>query len=242
MNSYRSDWLFWFFVSTAGLCAIVSVPATFALVQPFHDSKTGAGWLLAVAVLIVLEIGAIGCKVGSTTAPEWRGRLNALCIAFLVLTTAGNYMHGADLFARATDLPPALSAVKTAQAGWALALLLAGLVPLLLFVFMTLAIARYKRLAQGTPSAPMQPSVPPVIQIDMTPLITELRALAAPALIAPRVDYPQPQLVNTDQSASNSVNTNPLADRTCRHCGTGGLTQVDLMAHGRARKKHGACA
>ncbi len=60
-------------------------------------------------------------------------------------------------------------------------------------------------------------------------------SLALPAQAA----YPMPVEV-TNQVAGNTSNT-PVNDRTCRHCGRDGLTQVELMAHGRSQKKHGHC-
>ena len=45
------------------------------------------------------------------------------------------------------------------------------------------------------------------------------------------------QRVNTDQPASRSVQI----ERPCRHCGQAGLSQVDLMRHGKLFKAYGQC-
>lgn len=46
---------------------------------------------------------------------------------------------------------------------------------------------------------------------------------------------------NMDGSRSNTSNT-PIADKTCKYCGAGELTQAQLLAHGRARARKGICS
>jgi hypothetical protein len=135
-----------FFAACAVLTLTVSIPATFALLRPFHDAGGWIGVAFAVFAMLVLEIGAVGAKLISVVIPRWWWHLTALTVALLVLTTLGNYLHGVELF-RAAELPPTLAAIRNDKLGaWLAPLLAAALFPLLLFVWLTALTERLKAL------------------------------------------------------------------------------------------------
>jgi hypothetical protein len=137
---YQRDPALWFFGSTALAFLIVSIPATYAIVAPFHN-----GWVLTVAMLLALEVGAVGCKLAGLAVPSWSKGLNLLTIMLLLLTTIANYAAGSDALAVA-KLPPTLASWKAEGWGWAFATIYAGIVPLFLFVFLSLAVRRVVQL------------------------------------------------------------------------------------------------
>lgn len=135
-----------FFAACAVLTLTVSIPATFALLRPFHDAGGWSGVAFAVFAMLVLEIGAVGAKLISVVIPKWWWHLTALTVALLVLTTLGNYLHGVELF-HAAELPPTLAAIRDDKTGaWLAPLLAAALFPLLLFVWLTALTERLKAL------------------------------------------------------------------------------------------------
>lgn len=135
-----------FFAACAVLTLTVSIPATFALLRPFHDAGGWIGVAFAVFAMLVLEIGAVGAKLISVVIPRWWWHLTALTVALLVLTTLGNYLHGVELF-RAAQLPPTLAAIRNDTTGaWLAPLLAAALFPLLLFVWLTALTERLKMI------------------------------------------------------------------------------------------------
>lgn len=135
----------WFFGVAALLTLIVSLPATYAVLEPFHNSGQ-AGTLLALFAVMVFEIGAVGAKLITLAVPQWSKRLNVLTLVLLVLTTLANFAHGLDLFSRA-DLAPSLDAVRrSGGATWA-AIGAAALFPALLYTWLASLVARCKMLA-----------------------------------------------------------------------------------------------
>jgi hypothetical protein len=129
------------FFGTAALATLgVSIPATFALLEPFHDS-----WLLALFAMLVFELGAVGAKLITIAIPQWRKQLTALTVVLLLLTTIGNYLHGAELF-RAAELPPTLAQLRAD--GYAPVLVggSAALFPALLFIWLFAFVARIEQL------------------------------------------------------------------------------------------------
>jgi hypothetical protein len=106
-------------------------------------------------MLIALEAGAVGCKLSTlvVSGTYWKYGLNSLTILLLLLTTAANYAYGSDYFMQAADLSPTLLAWReSAWASVAIAVY-AGIVPLLLFVFLSLTVERWKFL-QHTSESP----------------------------------------------------------------------------------------
>jgi hypothetical protein len=136
---------------TIVLLVVVSAPATYGVISQFHGSGSWFGVFLSVALLVALEVSAVGCKLSVALVPQWRWWLNSLTVVLLLLTTVANYAVGYDYFITATDPGPTLTAWKAAGYAPLLAWIFAGLVPTLLFVFLTLFTERVKTLQQAQP-------------------------------------------------------------------------------------------
>lgn len=127
----------------------VSLPATYAALALFHDGGDGWGVALSVFALLVFEFGAVGAKLATLAIPRWSGRLTALTIGLLLVTTGANYAHGYDL-SQAATATPTLAAVLRDPAGAVVATLAAAaLFPALLFVFLSAFVARAEQLVRG---------------------------------------------------------------------------------------------
>ena len=170
----KRDPALWFFGAVAGAFLIVSVPATYAIVAPFHS-----GWVLTVAMLLALEVGAVGCKLAGLAVPRWSNWLNLLTVIMLLLTTVANYAAGSDAL-EVAKLPPTLASWKAAGAGWVFATIYAGLVPLFLYVFLSLVV---KRVVQLSSTAPLT-SAPTAEQLMME-TVTTLREIVQTQRLLP---------------------------------------------------------
>lgn len=174
-TTYRDPALL-FFGGAALLLLLVSMPATYAMVAPFHAGNGDrAGIVLALATLLAFEVGAVGCKLVTLAIPTWNGRMNVLTIILLLLTTIANYANGYDLFASAT-LNPTLASIRAAGYGWLVATVYSATVPILLFVFLSATVARAKHLHASTPAG--TPTATLTARRDEA-LISALNALAA---------------------------------------------------------------
>lgn len=128
-----------FFGLAALACLLVSLPATLAAMQLFHGNEAG------VAATLVFEIGAVGAELATLAIPQWRGRLLALTITLLILTTGGNYALGIDHFGSAQmDAGSTYATIRQAGAGWLLAIMSSAIFPALLLVFLTAFTARWR--------------------------------------------------------------------------------------------------
>jgi hypothetical protein len=136
MKSYARDFALWFFGFGILFTLLVSMPSTYAIAKPFHRAVE-----LTLFVLFVLEFGQVGSKLAQLAVPQWKGRLNALAISLLVLTTLANYADAADTFATA-ELSGTLLWVRQQGLGWLAAIGMAAIFPVLLFVFLTAFVAR----------------------------------------------------------------------------------------------------
>ena len=170
----KRDPALWFFGAVAGAFLIVSVPATYAIVAPFHS-----GWVLTVAMLLALEVGAVGCKLAGLAVPRWSNWLNLLTVIMLLLTTVANYAAGSDAL-EVAKLPPTLASWKAAGAGWVFATIYAGLVPLFLYVFLSLVVKRVVQLSSTAPLA----SAPTAEQLMME-TVTTLREIVQTQRLLP---------------------------------------------------------
>jgi hypothetical protein len=150
MDRYKNDIALAFFAGAAAILLLVSMPATYAVVAPFHSAGDYFGIGLALGTLLAFEIGAVGCKLVTLAIPQWSGRMNLLTILLLGLTTLANYWHGVDLFQQA-QLAPSLAAVRDAGYGGLAASIYAAVIPLLLFVFLSATVARVKQLQTSAP-------------------------------------------------------------------------------------------
>lgn len=135
-----------FFLAAALATLAVSIPATYSMLAPFHDSGGYTGVALAVAAVAVFELGAVGAKLITLAIPRWSGRLTLFMLLLLALTTAANYIHGADLFNRAT-LAPGLAAIRSSSGAWLLVVGASALFPALLGVWLFAAVAHIRHLS-----------------------------------------------------------------------------------------------
>jgi len=145
MTKLHHDSAALFFGLAALLTLAVSIPATFALLRPFHDAGGWGGWALALFAMLVFELGAVGAKLITIAIPQWRWHLTALTVVLLLLTTIGNYLHGAELF-RAAALPPTLAQLRAAGYGPWLVGGSAALFPALLFIWLFAFVARVEMI------------------------------------------------------------------------------------------------
>jgi hypothetical protein len=191
------DGRFWFYTAGASLALLVSAPATFAVVSPFHGGTTEFGLVLSVALVLLLEAGAVGAKISG---------VNWLCVALLVGTVFANYASGNDYF-KASALPPTLRSWREAGYGWLMVLVYAASVPVLLYTFLSFAIARYKELGAATePTHALD--VVRVLQREIDALHTaaQLNGLVLPR--APeQIALPEPRAVDD------------VVRFVCPHCG-----------------------
>lgn len=127
----------------------VSLPATYAALALFHNDGAWTGVVLSGFALLVYEFGAVGAKLATLAIPRWKGRLTALTLGLLVVTTGANYAHGYDL-SQAAQASPTLRALLHNPAGAVVATLAAAaLFPALLFVFLSAFVARAEQLVRG---------------------------------------------------------------------------------------------
>jgi Homeodomain-like domain len=190
MTTWHHDHPALFFAICAALTLCVSIPATYALLAPFHDGGGYGGIALAVFATAVFEIGAVGAKLITVSIPAWRGRLTLLTLALLLLTSAGNYIHGAELF-RAATLPPMLATIRASDYAWLLVAGASALFPALLFVWLLAFTARVEKVTHNV--NPLQPLVDS-LQAQLTQALTELDATRR--ALSTQVDAP-PALADT---------------------------------------------
>lgn len=161
MTNLKRDLYFWFFATGALLALVVSAPATYAIVSPFHSSGDRWGIGLSVAFVLLLELGAIGAKISG---------VNWLCVLLLIFTIFANFAAGNDHLSRAS-LPPTLEAWRSAGFGWVMVLIYAANVPALLYTFLHFAVKRARQIlafGRGGDS----------VTLEVRALAREVRALA----------------------------------------------------------------
>lgn len=168
-------------------CFIVSAPATFSLVGLFHNDGTTWGLAATVALLLILEVGAVAAKVATLWLEEGRGILNAAVWVALGVNGISNFIHG-----RAVGQANALAGAAL----WMGAIVYALSVPILLAVLLWLLVRRVEAL-RG-----MRVDVQDRVRIVLQPvreyaeisrqLVETLQALHPALLPAPQVEYPRP--------------------------------------------------
>lgn len=140
-NNPWGDLALYFFGLASLACLAVSLPATASAMQLFHGREEG------IAATLVFEIGAVGSELATLAIPQWRGRLLALTVALLILTTGGNYALGVDTFALAQLAPTSTYAlIRASGYGWLLAVVSSAIFPSLLLVFLTAFTARVRMI------------------------------------------------------------------------------------------------
>lgn len=191
MRTYLGDGLIWAFSLIALAALAVSAPATYNLVAVYHNDGTQAGIVATVALLVILEAGAVVSKLATLWTRDGRGWLLGFCGAALSVNTLSNFIHGGLLASgRGLSWP----------AAWLGALVYAAFLPGLLYLMLHLICARVRSL-QG-----LQRTVEDEVALVLQPVARAVetarqaqRALgqisAAPALLPDQVIYPRPQAV-----------------------------------------------
>lgn len=216
MQQLRRDPEFLFFAAMVGLALAISAPFTYGIAAPFHQAgeQGSAAWwaggVLTIALVILLEAGAVGSRVAGVV---WLSR------ALLLLTFVANYVTGSSYWARA-DLTamPALLTWRLSWFGWVAPVLYAASVPVLLDVFMGHALKRARGVLSGAPRT---------VVGEVAELRRDVRSVAAALvelaegqrrlLVAPeQASYPRTEQVAAPVAAQ-PVLTLP---ETCPVCGT----------------------
>lgn len=240
-QGYSNDLALWFFASASAILLAVSMPATFAVVAPFHSSGSTFGLVLALGTLLAFEVGAVGCKLVTLAIPGWAGRMNLLTALLLGLTTLANYWHGSDLFSQAA-LAPSLAAIREAGYGPLVALVYAATIPILLFVFLSATVARAKQLstASASPELTLASQRDQAIVDALEALTTRLAASQAISVVAPQeTSQPVASPAQLPEEASGEALGASEASRyACPHCARP-LANPGLVG---LAKRYGHCA
>jgi hypothetical protein len=194
-------------IVAAGL--IVSGPATYSLVARYHSDNTPLGIAATVALLVILEVGAVASKLATLWAPEARRWLVGFTVAALGVNTLSNWLHGAAL-ATANGLGW--------FAAWAGALLYAALIPVLIYLMLSLIVQRValhrgiERSTADEVALVLRPVLHAVAVAQQARL--SLAELAPPALPEPQASYPR-ALPVAEPEAAQPVATLPEACPAC---------------------------
>ncbi len=199
--------------SLLGVAAlIVSAPATYNLVSLYHSDGSTIGVVATVALLVILEAGAVAAKLATLWATEGKRWLLGFTFAALGVNTLSNLIHGGAV-ASANGLPW--------LAAWGGALLYAAFLPVLIYMAMHLICVRVARL-RG-----MERSVSEEVSSILLPVAHAVevarqaqRSLAslqpAPALMEPQASYPRAEQVATPEAAHPALTPSD----ECHGCGT----------------------
>lgn len=185
---------FIFFAAGAALALLISAPFTYAIVSPFHQAglegsgEWAMGAALSVALVILLEAGAVGAKIA---------RVGWLSVALLTLTFIGNLVTGSDYWTRAgLAQQPMLAAWRASWLGWLPPILYAAIVPVLLYTFLHFAIERASELIGGQRRGVADEVR--ILRADVRTLSDALLELVrTPAALPEQVSYPRPELQRT---------------------------------------------
>ena len=192
----------------AGL--IVSGPETYNLVAQYHSDGSALGIAATVALLVILEVGAVASKLATLWAPEARRWLIGFTLVALGVNTLSNWLHGAAL--------ATLNGMGW-FAAWVGALLYAALIPALIYLMLSLIVQRIGLLRgiQRTTADEVALTLRPVLHavaVAQQARIS-LAELAPPALPEPQASYARPQQV-AEPEAAQPVAALPEA---CPACG-----------------------
>lgn len=211
MRKTRLDGPIIVFGLIAAAALVVSAPATYNLVAVYHSDGTAAGIAATVALLVILELGAVAAKLSTLWVREGRGWLHAFVFGALAVNTLSNWLHGGAL---------AAAAGVGWFAAWVGALVYAAFLPALLFLMLHLICARVATL-RG-----LSVTVEDEVAVTLLPVVraAEVARQASAALASivpvaalpePQASYPRPEEVATPVAAQ-PVLTLP---ETCPACG-----------------------
>lgn len=179
------------------LFCIVSSPATYSAVEPFHHNN----WVFAAAYFAALEFGAIACKLLTVALPSFKGRLSLMTFFLLFVTSVSNYITGRDLFLSA-DLGPTFEAIKDAGWGGLATIVYAGTIPALLYVFLSMAAQRAEDLTRSYRQSETNKAVAPIREAVLT--FREIRAALA-GIDTVDVQPDLPQLANSSSLPNDKI-------------------------------------
>ena len=189
---------------------VVSAPATYSLVSLYHSDGTTIGIAATVALLVLLELGAVASKLATLWAPEARRVLIGFCVGALSINTLSNLIHG-GIIATGNGLHW--------FAAWVGAAVYAAFLPLLIFLMLSLIIRRME-LLRG-----IERSTADEVAIILRPVVQavavaqqariSLAELAPPALPAIEASYPRAQQVAEPAAAQQA----PALPEACPACG-----------------------
>lgn len=116
---------------------IVSAPATYNLVALYHSDGSYVGIAATVALLLILEAGAVAAKLATLWAKEGRRVLLGFVLFALGVNTLSNWLHGGQI-AAANGLHWLVA--------WGGALVYAAFLPGLIYLMLHLICLRVERL------------------------------------------------------------------------------------------------
>lgn len=198
--------------SVVGLSAlVVSAPATYRLVSLYHSDGSQAGVVAAVALLVILEAGAVAAKIATLWATEARRWLLTFTFAALGINTLSNLIHG--------------GAVATANGlgwlpAWGGALVYAAALPAVLYMMLHLICDRVRWLwgIERTTADEVAHLLMPVAHaVEVARQASQSLATLAPPpqLVEPQVSYARPEAVAAPEAAQPVL----MLPETCPACG-----------------------
>lgn len=194
----------------------VSSPATYNVVSRFHNDGSAIGAVATVALLVILELGAVAAKLATPWARQAAPWLIAYCVTALGINTISNWIYGA-LLASASGLHWA--------GAWLGALLYAALAPALIYLMLHLIVQRIVMI-QG-----VQRQMHEEVAIILRPVVQAVElasqaqrslaqlqplALPEPAKEPAHVSYPRAQAVAEPMAAQPVL----MLPDVCPACGS----------------------
>jgi hypothetical protein len=204
----------------------------FSLYEEWSTPAIAAAAVIEVAaVALIISAGAL--ELLDPAARAWSNRaLGAiLSVQALANLTAG-YLRGGRQ-ALALFGPDDLAAYSVGAVLW--------LVTNLAVPVLVLSLS--KLLERLIAAAALASSAPAATWPAATPSYTYSRP-AAPADVPIYVEQAAQSERSSTQSGQSPAaeRPEPARDRTCKYCGAGGLSAIEVARHGRARARSGACA
>ena len=137
MRKLRVDWLIVLYGALIVAALVVSAPATYRVVAAYHSDGSVVGIASTVALLFILEAGAVMAKLATLWTPRNHAALLAFTLGALGVNTLSNWIYG-GLTAAANGLHWI--------AAWAGALLYAAMLPGLIYLLLHLIVERVGEL------------------------------------------------------------------------------------------------
>lgn len=191
---------------------VVSAPATYNLVALYHSDGSTAGIAATVALLLILEAGAVAAKLATLWAREGKGALLAFVWFALGVNTLSNLIHGGAL-GQANGLH--------VVAAWGGAFVYAAFLPALIYLMLHLICLRVERLRgiERTTADEVAGILQPVahaveVARQAQQRLAQLQPMAQ--LMEPQASYPRAEQVAEPQPAQPVLTPSD----ECHECGT----------------------